>query len=87
MQSLFERVILPVLLIGGLVALIWAARDRMAGSPRFLVDPSQVDVRERPEWLSETAARAVALQVAASLPGPARLMDAEALAEWRQLAA
>lgn len=84
MPSIIERVILPVLLVAGLVALVWAARNRMADSPRFLVDPAQVDVTARPAWLSEPAAHRVAAEVAASLGGPARLLDAEQLQAWRE---
>ncbi len=81
-QTVFERVVLPVLMVAGVLALVLAARNALARSPRFVVDPAAVEVMARPAWLSDASAQAVAAELAVVLGGPASLLGREELAGW-----
>ncbi|MDG2149852.1 MAG: hypothetical protein P8N09_10035 [Planctomycetota bacterium] len=75
-------------LLSGLVflmvaGLLFVARDAARASPRFWVDPAQVAVLERPEWMPPDLAVQLAVELGISLGEPALLLGDQDLSRWR----
>ncbi len=81
---ILERFVLPAVVGILVVTLMIIARDRLQDTARFVVDPAWVQVLDAPDWMSPDLADQVAIEVAAALDGPARLMEAEGLGRWRE---
>jgi hypothetical protein len=74
--------ILPVLVVIGVALLVVHARQRLAGSARFTVDPTAWEVRSRPDWLSEDLAAALAHRISMGLADRSSLLDGDGLDRW-----
>jgi hypothetical protein len=75
-------------LLSGLVflmvaGLLFVARDAARASPRFWVDPAQVAVLERPDWMPPDLAVQLAVELGFSLGEPALLLGDQDLGRWR----
>jgi len=86
-ERFVERVrpaILPVLVVLGVALLVAHARDRLAGSPRFTVDPTTWEVRSRPDWLSDDLAETLARRISVGLADRSSLLDSDGLERWAE---
>ncbi len=73
---------LPLLVLTGVTVLLVVARQDLADTPRFRVDPGTVEVRARPAWVGEELAQSLARQVSRGLSKGASLLEASDLSEW-----
>jgi hypothetical protein len=85
-QVILEKAVLPLVMLGLVLTLAVVARNAMARSDRFQVDPGWVSVQALPAWLAEEEAERLALDIAAGLEGPVELMDREELDLWKRQA-
>jgi hypothetical protein len=84
-ERFLERIkplILPTLVVIGVALLVVHARQRLARTPRFTVDPSAWQVRSRPDWLSDGLAAKLARDISRGLANRPSLLDADGLARW-----
>ena len=86
MRTLFERLLLPVVMVGLLAILVVVAHRALAETPRFQVDPGWVAVAGHPDWLSAAEADRIAVEVASRLEGPLEVLDRTSLETWKSQA-
>lgn len=75
--------VLSGLVFLAVAGLLFVSRESAQASERFLVDPAQVAVLERPEWMPPELAAELGVQLGLYLGAPASLLGNEDLVRWR----